>query len=645
MAIYHFSAQVISRSKGQSAVASASYRSGERLEDERTGETKYYARKVQPETMILSPSHAPDWVQDRNRLWNEVEKSETRKNSQLAREFNVALPRELSNEQQTELIKNYVQTEFVNKGMIADIAIHRDDKDNPHAHVMLTTREISEEGFTVKNRDWNDRALLNQWREQWSAHANKSLEKAGIQERISHLSHEARGMEQLPTVHLGHVAAAMEKEGKNSDRGNINRDRQEYNALVIDLQKYREEKKALEAEKARQQAKQQKDAFHTPLDRLHLQQAEKFLKAEPSFPRIKERQDQLDKWDERLNKNDKFIWWKDRAIKETSDHFKWISNFNEKIQKSERKIENINWLNPLKLKENRMIKERAQQDISHAEKQIKFHDEKLNYHREKLGFTSEDEFNQVKQQHEEHRPDLIRKNHKERERISEERDILQKAEKAIQNGYIRRVASLYPERPEMPYMDFKTALRLAELSKKNGGPVPIEFIERRLNDRKQDIQKLQDNIQHIENHRSRLQRAEGYLNNYEKHQAIVEKYENNPFLKGKMFVSKTAKQEYDNAVAALNNYESHLKKENVSGRTDLKNQVDRQRKMEPKIPEFKAQIESHGKSLGIFESIINGIEQANREMTRERNQQQRKMKSKSKSKQRHRSQQQQELEL
>ena len=92
MAIYHFSAQVISRGKGQSAIASAAYRSGERLQDERTGETKYYKRQVQPETMILSPSHAPEWVQDRERLWNEVEASETRVNSRLAREINIALP-------------------------------------------------------------------------------------------------------------------------------------------------------------------------------------------------------------------------------------------------------------------------------------------------------------------------------------------------------------------------------------------------------------------------------------------------------------------------------------------------------------------------------------------------------------------------
>ena len=195
MAIYHFSAQVLSRSKGQSAVAAAAYRSGERLEDERTGEKKFYKRDVQPETMILAPSPSPEWVYDRNRLWNEVEKSETRKNSQLAREINIALPKELTKDQQTELIKHYVQTQFIDKGMIADIAVHRDDPENPHAHVMLTTREISEEGFGKKNRDWNDRELLNQWREQWADHANKALEREEIQDRISHLSNQARGLE------------------------------------------------------------------------------------------------------------------------------------------------------------------------------------------------------------------------------------------------------------------------------------------------------------------------------------------------------------------------------------------------------------------------------------------------------------------
>ena len=179
MAIYHFSAKVVSRGKGQSAVAAAAYLSGDRLQDERTGEEKYYHRQVMSETMILAPSHSPEWVKDRERLWNEVEKAEVRKNSQLVREINVALPIELSKERQKELIHDFVLTKFVAKGMIADVYIHRDDSTNPHAHVMLTTREISPEGFIAKNRDWNNKALLHQWREAWSNHATRALEREG----------------------------------------------------------------------------------------------------------------------------------------------------------------------------------------------------------------------------------------------------------------------------------------------------------------------------------------------------------------------------------------------------------------------------------------------------------------------------------
>jgi len=638
MAIYHFSAQVISRGRGQSAVASASYRSGDRLMDERTGEEKFYRRNVEPDTMILAPSNSPEWVRDRERLWNEVERVEKRKDAQLAREINIALPKELSNDQQKELIKNYVQEQFVNKGMIADIAIHRDDKENPHAHVMLTTREITVDGFGPKNRNWNDRGLLEQWREEWANHANKALEKEGIQERISHLSHEARGLEQLPTVHLGHVAHEMEKRGVQTDRGNINRDRQEYNALVVDLQKYREEKQALEQEKARQQEQKQKfEKFTTPSERVDLQNASKLLKAEPSLKNIKDRSEQLDKWDERLNKNDGYIRWKDEKIREASDHFKWIQSFEKQIQEAEKRIENLNWLNPLKLKENRITKERTEQDISRAKGEIQFHNEKLNYHREKLGFSTEKEFNQVKNQHETDRPGLLEKNRKARQHIHHERDVLQKAENALKNTFVRQVASLYPERPEIRYMKYESTLKLVELNKKYGKDkvVPIEKIEKVLNNSKQEIQRLQGEINRVDHNRSRLQRAEGYLKNYEKHQAIVEKYENNPFLKGKMLVSKSAKQEYDNAVTARDSYKSYMKKEGISGRVDFEKQTNILGKMEAKVPEFKGQIESQEKGLGLLDAVMKGIEQASREMTRERDRQQQKTKGKSKSKQRY----------
>src|SRR5699024_5426789 len=153
MALYHFSGQIISRSKGQSAVASAAYRSGEKLYDERYGQTKFYKRDTQPIAFILKPDHAPDWCLNRERLWNAVEKNEKAKNSQLAREFNVACPIELPLDEQSALTKDDCQMAFVERGMVADVSIHLDDKHTPHFHVMLTTRPFDEQGkWGIKSR-------------------------------------------------------------------------------------------------------------------------------------------------------------------------------------------------------------------------------------------------------------------------------------------------------------------------------------------------------------------------------------------------------------------------------------------------------------------------------------------------------------
>lgn len=221
------------------------------------------------------------------------------------------------------------------------------------------TREISEEGFTVKNRDWNNRELLNEWREEWANYANRALEHAGIEERITHLSHEARGLEILPTVHLDHVAHEMEMRGIQTDRGNINRERQEYNRVVLDLHKYREEKKALEE-------KQQQERFSTPSERVQLQEASKYLKAEPSFKNVSERLQQLDKWEKSLDNNSQYLRWKDQTIEKAGEHFRWIHSFEEeRIRQEQQRIENSNWLNPIKIKQNKAIKGQAEKQIAH----------------------------------------------------------------------------------------------------------------------------------------------------------------------------------------------------------------------------------------------------------------------------------------
>ena len=197
MAIYHLRATMISRSQGRSATAASAYRVAERIEDRRTGLTfDYAARGGVDHTEILAPDHAPDWSRVRSELWNRVEESETRKNSQVAREVRVALPDELTHAQRVALVRDYAQAQFVDRGMVADIALHapgrEGDERNHHAHILLTTRELDAEGsvpgggFTTKNRDWNKVEVLEGWREAWARDSNAALERAGIEDRVDH---------------------------------------------------------------------------------------------------------------------------------------------------------------------------------------------------------------------------------------------------------------------------------------------------------------------------------------------------------------------------------------------------------------------------------------------------------------------------
>ena len=191
MASYHLRATMISRSQGRSATAASAYRAAQRIEDRRTGLAfDYAARAGVDHTEIIAPPHAPDWASDRSELWNRAEEAETRKNSQVAREIRVALPDELTHAQRVELVRDYAQAQFVDRGMVADIALHapgrEGDERNHHAHILLTTREIDADGFTTKNRDWNKVEVLEGWREAWALDSNAALELAGFDERVDH---------------------------------------------------------------------------------------------------------------------------------------------------------------------------------------------------------------------------------------------------------------------------------------------------------------------------------------------------------------------------------------------------------------------------------------------------------------------------
>lgn len=165
MAIFHLSAKVISRSSGRSSVGAAAYRSGERLVNRQSGAVHDFGRKQGIDfSAVLLPSAAPEWIGNRQELWNAVENSETRVNSRTARELVLALPVELSQREQVELLRGFALEQFVNRGMVADLNLHDAASHNPHAHLMLTTREITSSGFGAKVRAWDKVELLQEWR-------------------------------------------------------------------------------------------------------------------------------------------------------------------------------------------------------------------------------------------------------------------------------------------------------------------------------------------------------------------------------------------------------------------------------------------------------------------------------------------------
>ena len=264
MAIYHLCIKIISRGKGKSAVAASAYRSGEKIKNEYDGELHDFTRKGGiAHTEILLPQNAPQEFSDRGTLWNSVEKIEKSKNSQLAREIEIALPKELDREKQINLVREYVKENFVKVGMCADIALHDKNDGNPHCHILLTMRPLNEDttwgakskkeyildenGEKVKLKngnyktrkinttDWNEQYKAEEWRKAWADITNKYLEENSIQDKVDHRSYQRQGIEQIPTIHMGVSATQMEKKGIATDRGNINREIKHQNAILREI--------------------------------------------------------------------------------------------------------------------------------------------------------------------------------------------------------------------------------------------------------------------------------------------------------------------------------------------------------------------------------------------------------------------------
>ena len=271
MALFHLSVTQTKRSAGQSAIASAAYRAGERLYSEYYGEYSDYTRKGGVICSdILLPSHAPPEYADRQTLWNAVEKAERGKNAQLAYSFDIALQNEFSLEENIALARQFLLENFVSRGMVVDFAVHQPDREdggipNPHFHVLCPIRpieqngkwglkqrrvyELDEDGNRIRDQngeyvfnavpttDWGSPETLEHWRQTWAELCNAKFAEKGLDVRIDHRSYERQGVELLPTVHEGATVRAMEKKGIRTEKGEFNRWIRATNAVIRDIKK------------------------------------------------------------------------------------------------------------------------------------------------------------------------------------------------------------------------------------------------------------------------------------------------------------------------------------------------------------------------------------------------------------------------
>ena len=265
MAIYHLTTKAVSRAKGQSSIASAAYRSGEKIENERTGEISDYTRKQE-----VDHKEIIGFSGSRSELWNQAEQAEKRKDATLAKEYEVALPKELNRDQKIELAREYGNYLHERHKVAVDICIHKIDSSNPHAHILTTTREVKNgnELGDKTAREWSDTKRkkhgltgrkndLLEAREKWETLANRALERAQIKERIDHRSLKNQGIDREPQIHIGATAAAMERKGIQTERGNINRSRMNLVKLRNEFNQVHNQRVKLGAQKRIEQSQAQ----------------------------------------------------------------------------------------------------------------------------------------------------------------------------------------------------------------------------------------------------------------------------------------------------------------------------------------------------------------------------------------------------
>lgn len=606
MAIYHFHVGIISRSTGRSSVAAAAYRAGEELQDERTGLAHDYTRRRDEiDSEIIAPKDAPEWVNDREQLWNMVEMSETNKNAQTAREINIALPDELSKDQHKRLLYNYVKENFADKGMVADVCIHYKGE-NPHAHIMLTMRPLTQEGtFGAKAKkeymldekgekiklpsgeyksrklnttDWDKPETLEKWRENWATHTNKALERANIDERVDHRSLEAQGKEKIPQIHLGPHVNAMEKKGIQTDRGNLYRKIHEFNSSkIVELNKYKELKSQIEQEPGLYK--------HMSLqERELIGKAEEILKKPVSHENIKE---EIANCKELENKLYSFV----QSVENQGHKLHDLGNRVRDLENAQSKLNEFNTLD--KFINNKDYK-KAQDEVGWRLKNLK-----------EYGIENRDDFEkQLKdfQELKEKVPGCTAAINEQRANI----ETLNNTLKALNNAERKEVLKDYPK--ELQNMNYQETMQLRNINRSYGKTLTPAEVEQKYKEFAAQLDKYKSYTNAVLHDKARLETAKHYLEGYEKCKDEFDKLERKPFKIGKEY-----KEQHQRLESDLNNYTNRLKDVGIQDKADYEQQLNRNQERVSKLPDVEKKVSSISPGVNLLECVVKGIQRSSQE--------------------------------
>ena len=344
----------------RSLIAMAAYRSGEKLYSELYEKTSLYNhRLVKPETFILKPDYVPNEFLDRQTLWNKMELAEKSPNAQLCRELNVALPIELANVDQKLLLEDFVKDNFVTEGMIADVAIHREDENNPHAHIMLTMREVDSKGnvqnkrkripkldengnqifnekgqrmtVSIKKNNWNRKSFVSEIRKDWADKVNQFLNDRQIDQQITEKSHAEIGKKELPTIHEGFYTRKLEEKGIVSELRKKNLEIRSYNDALDELENLERKRDVLEEDKNFQVTFEK---TFSPLEKKELSHLSKELKLFIKDETIDKRLNEIKRWENSVLFTNRMELQKQRLLlSKISDERAMLKKANEILDK------------------------------------------------------------------------------------------------------------------------------------------------------------------------------------------------------------------------------------------------------------------------------------------------------------------------